>query len=130
MSTVAPGYATANARFMMPPLTVGARRSVPLPKPQSTSSFVPSMYLWGNIAPGWKIVQLLPVRLERDSDGCHVMSDDLFAVYGEGHTRVEAQQDYVVALIDYYQLLEARADAPFAKAQLRRLQVYLHFVGE
>lgn len=70
---------------------------------------VPShIILLGQIAPGWILNRQLVVKLERDNDGTAVASDDLFLVYGTGSTFAEALQDYVVSLIEYYELLAAR----------------------
>lgn len=125
MDTLVRPYTSADMRFAPLWPTLSSRRSVSRIEVRSLSFRAPSAYLGGRIAPGWKIVQLLPVRVEQDDDGCYIISDDLFAVYGEGSTRVEAQRDYVVALIDYYQLLSARTNDPLAQAQFRRLQRYL-----
>ena len=57
------------------------------------------------IALGWRITQLLRVNLEQDEDGCYLVSDNVSVVYGIGDTRFEAEQDYIVSLIEYYQLL-------------------------
>ena len=83
--------------------------------------------LEGLIAPHWELVRPLEVRLEADEEGSFVVSDDLFLVYGEGATRLDAIKDYMESLIDYYQLMEVRAvkaDAP-TQAAFRKLQAYL-----
>jgi hypothetical protein len=66
---------------------------------------------FGQIAPGWKVVMPLLVTLEQDEDGSYVVADDQFLVYGHGDTREQAISDYVVSLIDYYQLLSLRAES-------------------
>jgi hypothetical protein len=84
-------------------------------------------HLSGRIAPGWTVVKPLALTWEQDADGGHVLSDGLFGVYGDGDTSEKAQQDYVTSLIDYYQLLAARAteDDPPARAQFDHLRQYL-----
>jgi hypothetical protein len=82
--------------------------------------------LIGKIAPGWQIKFPLLIRIERDSDGSFVASDDIFAVHGDGPTLHRAVKDYAVSLVEYYRLLEARVanDEP-TMALFRRLQHYL-----
>ncbi|MBM4461427.1 MAG: hypothetical protein FJ011_27330 [Chloroflexi bacterium] len=80
----------------------------------------------GLIAPGWQVIQPITLTCERDADGYHVLSDELFGVYGDGSTADQALHDYVVSLIDYYQLLAARAaDDASARALFGRLRQYL-----
>lgn len=86
-----------------------------------------SSYLLGEIAEGWELVQRLPVSSDWDGDLC-IMSDALFSVYGDGDTNAAAQQDYVTSLIEYYQLLEDRADNVFTRALLQKLKRYLRRV--
>ena len=87
----------------------------------------PQLPLLGHIAPGWRVIQPLLVTLERDEDGCYIVSDDEFAVYGDGSTRFEAIQDYILSLIDYYQLLARRVESDSAtEALFRRLQLFLN----
>jgi hypothetical protein len=84
--------------------------------------------LMGEIAPGWEIIQLLLVTIEQDEDGCYIASDDEFTVYGDGDTPDEALQDYVVSLIDYYELLAVRARDN--RELLHHLQKYLNPVAK
>lgn len=92
---------------------------------------VPNQSLYGQIAPGWWLVQPLSVTIEHGGDGTYIVSDDLFLVYGVGDSLLEAMQDYVVSLIEYYQLLEARIDTnPLNRPQFEHLQVYLHPVNQ
>jgi hypothetical protein len=66
------------------------------------------------------------VTIEQDLDGSWVASDGVFAVYGDGPTRGEAIQDYVLSLLDYYQLVSARADStPENRTMWQRLRQYL-----
>ncbi|MCZ7569917.1 MAG: hypothetical protein M5U01_15220 [Ardenticatenaceae bacterium] len=101
--------------------------SSPAPWPESELSVSQTVLLPGPIAPGWNLVQLLAVALEQDDDGYYIASDDLFVVYGEGETQTDALQDYIVSLIEYYQLLAAEAapDNPPVLAQFHHLRRYL-----
>jgi hypothetical protein len=83
--------------------------------------------LSGSVAPGWTVVKPLTLTWEQDADGYYVLSDGLFGVYGDGDTSEKAQQDYITSLIDYYQLLAARAaeDDPLTCAQFDHLRQYL-----
>ena len=81
--------------------------------------------LFGEISPGWAVARLLMVTLEQDEYSDYLASDDVFGVYGEGRTAAEALRDYVVALVDYYQLLSGRADDAPTRALFHRLQSYL-----
>lgn len=82
--------------------------------------------LAGVIAPGWQMAQPFLVTLEQDEDGSYLISDEEFAVYGDGDTPFEALQDYIISLIDYYELLAVRAKGdPAAEAQFNHLQTYL-----
>jgi hypothetical protein len=65
--------------------------------------------LAGSIARGWTLSRPLWVAIESDDDGSFLVSDSEFAVYGQGETPEGAMRDYVVSLIEYYQLLESRA---------------------
>jgi hypothetical protein len=71
-------------------------------------------------------MQPLLVRLEKNEDGSFVVSDEVFVVYGVGDTEREALQDYLVSLVDYYELLAERAieDDPETQALFLRLQSY------
>jgi len=86
-----------------------------------------SSYLFGRIAEGWELVQLLPVSSERDRN-LYIMSDALFSVYGDGDTEASAREDYVTSLIEYYQLIEGRAHDVFTQALFQKLQRYLRRV--
>jgi hypothetical protein len=82
--------------------------------------------LVGIIGPGWQILQPLLITLEQDEDGSYLASEDLFGVYGEGSTPSEAVEDYLVSLIDYYQLIGTRVDdTSFARTMFARLQRYV-----
>lgn len=97
--------------------------------PSTTSTVLPQgqFFLSGNIHSGWQIIQPILLTEERDDDGHYLISDDLFGVYGDGSTAPEALEDYVVSLIDYYEILSVRAqeDDDLIRAQLYRLRRYV-----
>lgn len=81
--------------------------------------------LIGPISLTWKIVYPITVTVEKDDD-LFIASDDIFSIYGDGGTSVEAIKDYKISLIDYYQLVEARAESDRQTLQLfKHLQLYL-----
>jgi hypothetical protein len=59
--------------------------------------------------PGWEFHQPVRVLVEVDDDGTYVVSDDIFAQYGEGSTAAEALNDYAQSLGEYLDLIESRA---------------------
>ena len=86
--------------------------------------------LHGEIRPGWTVVKPLLLTVERDEYGDFVYSDDTFNNYGEGPTQSSALADYVVSLVEYYELLEARAGAdPCTDSVFSHLSQYLRRVS-
>ncbi len=83
-----------------------------------------SRYLWGPIAPGWKLEQPLALTVERDADGSFIVSDDVFCAYGHGQSWDEAEQDYVSALLEYHDLMAQAEDEP-TRAVVQHLRTYL-----
>lgn len=81
--------------------------------------------LSGTIKPGWKIIRPLMLTIEQDKNGYYIVSDDDFFVYGYGKTQSLAHQDYIVSLIEYYQLVEKQEDKP-TQAIFNSLQSYLY----
>lgn len=119
-------YANANRIFAPSwPSMFGGRCDVQADLSGASSAL--SSYLFGRIAEGWELVQPLPVSSEWDRNLC-IMSDDLFSVYGDGDTEAAARQDYITSLIEYYQLIESRANDVFTRALFQRLQRYLRRV--
>ncbi len=79
--------------------------------------------LLGSIAVGWTVYQPLRLMIEQEDDGWVVVSDDVFAVYGDGATLNAARQSYIVSLIDYYEMLAEHAhEDRFNADQLERLR--------
>jgi hypothetical protein len=87
--------------------------------------------LIGRVREGWVVSAPLIVRIERDDAGRFLVSDDVFAVHGDGDTRDQAVKDYVESLIEYHELLADRAEnhEP-TKAMFLRLRRYLKRSGE
>ncbi len=80
----------------------------------------------GEIRPGWKVVQELPLTLEFDDDGTYTVSDETFWLYGAGNTFRDAKQDYITNLVHYYQVLsESATDDPETQRLFAYLQNYL-----
>jgi hypothetical protein len=69
---------------------------------------------------GWKLVRPVKLTIEVDEDGTHIASDEEFAQYGEGSSIDRAIDDYVSSLLEYYEVLEARATNHKATAELLR----------
>jgi hypothetical protein len=86
-------------------------------------SFSFQITLVGQITQDWKVVRPLPVNIERGDDSI-IMSDDVFAIYGQGDDIAAALQDYYSALIEYHQVLSFHNDEPSVRL-LQRLQSYL-----
>ena len=86
----------------------------------------PQTLVSGELAAGWGMEQAILVTIERDEDGCYVISDEVFFVYGDGPTFALALQDYRRSLLDYYELVAAGArENAFDQALLRRLNLYI-----
>lgn len=84
----------------------------------------PEHYLLGDINSDWRISQPLLINIEKDDDGSYVVSDDIFGVYGNGKSLSEAKRDYVLSLIEYYEILSSHPDEDSQKL-LERVKVYL-----
>jgi len=76
------------------------------------------------------VIEPLLVTVKHDEDGYCMASDDHFVVYGDGPTPYYALQDYIVSLIDYYQLLSTRAEGdPPTEALFHHLRSYFRTIG-
>lgn len=81
--------------------------------------------LFGDISDEFVVIQPLPINIERD-DESYVVSDDVFLVYGDGDTNLEAIKDYTNSLIEFYSLVEQGAENnPFDKKTLLQLKTYI-----
>ena len=120
--------AALSLEFRVWPRSADATRNSPVSKPAASafSPETPQYPLEGEITRGWELSQPLWITVEREEDGYYVLSDDLFLVYGEGETFRAALQDYIVSLIDYYQLVAKGAKrGPLDQALFGRLRRYL-----
>ena len=87
--------------------------------------------LTGSIRSGWRLVVSLFIEIERDDDGTFIVSDDEFAVHGDGETREQAIRDYVDSLIEYYELLRSHSQENAQTLELfNRLQTYLQKIAD
>ena len=101
-------------------------------KPTFDYSCSPLQFDLWIIQKGWAVFAPLLVTLEQDDDGYYILSDNLFLVYGEGKTSSEAIRDYTTALIDYYQLIEAKAreEGGLSPTILKKIQEYFRPVNQ
>jgi len=53
----------------------------------------------------------MQIKVERDEDGSFLVSDEMFAMYGEGDSLPAALRDYATTLTEYEGLLNAGAEA-------------------
>ena len=79
--------------------------------------------LWGYLSSEYEIIIPLTVTLECD-DGLFVVCDEVFFVYGDGESAKEAMTDYETSLVEFYQLVKARAGEDIHD---QRLLEYLQF---
>jgi len=74
------------------------------------------------------LLQPISLVLESDDDGGFVVSDPIFAVYGEGQVPVAALRDYRSSLEDYFYLLKDHSEnTPEDAQQFSRLKGYVDF---
>ncbi|MGH7826373.1 MAG: hypothetical protein ACREQ7_14505 [Candidatus Binatia bacterium] len=85
-----------------------------------------AIILHGEIAEGCILHQPIIAYIERDDDGRYILSEDLFAIYGQGRTINEAWKDYGSAFCEYYHIMKkhAAADEPSREA-FDRLSRYI-----
>lgn len=82
------------------------------------------VYLFGELVPGWKLENPLPICVVRDTDGRFVAADDIFDVYGVGESWDAAVNDYKVALVEFFEITHDGADAE-SRRLLEHLKAYL-----
>ena len=79
--------------------------------------------LTGEITPEWQLKQPVSLRIERDEDGSFIMSEEVFNIYGHGSTPEEAKEDFIIALVEYYEILKKYAsDDEASKATLDKFK--------
>jgi hypothetical protein len=54
---------------------------------------------------GWEFIQALVITVERGDEGEFIASDDIFHMYGVGHSISEAVKDYLAVITEYHQHL-------------------------
>jgi hypothetical protein len=102
----------------------GRRTVAEVSEDLSIEGQVTQVELLGAIAPGWTLIQPLPVWIKQDEDGDYLVSDEKFFVYGEGATIPAARRDYIDSLIEYYTIVASYDDLP-SQELLASLQDYL-----
>lgn len=84
------------------------------------------VYLIGQISNDLVITQPFQINIERDDDGTYIVSDDLFLVYGNSDNQSDAVSDYVVSLIEFYEILKKNAITNvFDKSQFSMMEKYI-----
>lgn len=82
-----------------------------------------SCLLIGEITSEWQLKQPVSLRIERDEDGSFIMSEEVFNIYGHGSTPEEAKEDFIIALVEYYEILKKYAsDDEASKATLEKFK--------
>jgi len=81
----------------------------------------------GKISEECELIEPIMLTLEQDDDGSYILSDDKFLIYGVGETYFAAKDDYIASLLNYYCLIEEKANEgdPFSKKILQDLQRFL-----
>jgi hypothetical protein len=102
-------------------LHVGSRSTT-----SSVSGFVGTalVHLFGEVVPGWRMENPLPLHVESDGDGRFIASDEVFDVYGTGGSWDAAVRDYKLALVEYFEIIGAAQDEQ-SKLRLAHLRTYL-----
>ena len=88
-----------------------------------------ALFLMGSLGEtNLSLLQPISVILESDDEGGFVVSDDIFAVYGEGPAPVAALRDYRSSLEDYFLLLREHSEgSPEDAQQFSKLKDYVDF---
>jgi hypothetical protein len=94
---------TAHAGFNLKHVQTAVATAPPFPR---------QITLVGELSDTYALIQPLELEFESDEDGGFVASEDVFFIYGSGRTRVEAVNDYVKSLCEYYELLSQQTDVP------------------
>ena len=83
----------------------------------STEVSQTSFLFSGEIKEGWVIRQPISLQLERDEDSAYIISEETFNIYGQGPSIGDAQEDFIVALVEYYEILKQYAEADSASRE-------------
>jgi hypothetical protein len=89
--------------------TSRARIEAPAPGGSTSTPAAYQHYLLGPLADGYRLIKPLLVKIEPGDDGDCLVSDDLFGVYGSGNSESKALADYRLSLVEYFDLVAARA---------------------
>lgn len=71
-----------------------------------SSSVLATRYARGHITEDLFLIKPLKLKVQWYDDLC-IVSDEIFAIYGEGDTEIGAIQDYKVSLAEYYDIITA-----------------------
>ena len=74
--------------------------------------------------PSYMLVRPLTIAVEQDEEGMFLASDSVTTVYGYDDTGTEALADYMLSLVEYYDLLE-ESDSLTTVSALDSLRKYL-----
>lgn len=77
-----------------------------------------TVLFYGTVREDWVLQQPISLKLERDADDSYVISEDDFGIYGHGATVAEAREDFIVALVEYFEILKQHANADSASRQV------------
>lgn len=118
---IAPAYANST-KF---PVYGGIEQHYLLVRPARIDPDIQA-YLRGEILNGLLVIQPFQINIEREEDQSYVVSDDLFLVYGNGGNLSDAINDFVLSLVELYQILERNASSNlFDQKQFAYLQTYI-----
>ena len=71
----------------------------------------------GEVREGWIIEQPVSLKLDRDDDGTYIISEDVFNIYGQGVSIEAARENFVTALIEYYEILKSYSNCDAASQE-------------
>ena len=77
-----------------------------------------NVLFYGKVREDWILKQPISLKLERDADDSYVISEDDFGIYGHGATVEEAREDFIVALVEYFEILKKHANVDSASRQV------------
>jgi hypothetical protein len=97
---------------------IGEMYRISLSDQGSTGVFPFPILFSGKVRNDWVINQPVPLVLERDEDDSYILSEDVFHIYGQGSSIDEAREDFIVALVEYYEILKKYADEDDASREL------------
>ncbi len=88
------------------------------PADQSSTHISQMAFLfYGRVREDWIVQQPISLSLERDEDDTYIISEEVFNIYGHGSSFKEAQEDFIVALIEYHEILKKYANSDSASRE-------------